>query len=138
MSNAMSRRALRRAVQLPCELVSRFVDEPLLYWATDLTAHGVWLETPFPMELGEEVVLCLRPGVWWHARELMLFAEVTRVASGRDLDARGMALEFLDATAHERRALEAWLRNRPPPIPKRRARSEIQRVLPPPRYLVAA
>ncbi len=124
-------------MELPCELVSRYVDEPLLYWATDLTPFGAWLETPFPMELGEQVVICVRPGVWWHARELMLFAEVTRVASGRELHERGMALAFLDASPHEERALAAWLRNRPPPLPKRRARSQRERELPLPRCLAA-
>lgn len=135
MSN---RRALRRAVQLPCELISRYVDAPLLYWATDLTPYGVWLETRFPMELGEQVVLCLDPGIWWNARELMLFAEVTRVAHNRSFDERGMGLEFLDISAHEQRALTAWLRNRPPPLPKRRARSSQTRGLPMPRHLIAA
>ncbi len=135
MSN---RRALRRAVQLPCELVSRYVDQPLLYWATDLTPYGLWLETPFPMELGEEVVLCITPGIWWNQRELMLFAEVTRISTSRDQGERGMGLEFLDATPHERRALEAWLRNRPPPLPKRRARSSSTRGLPMPMHLIAA
>jgi hypothetical protein len=135
MSN---RRALRRAVQLPCELVSRYVDQPLLYWATDLTPFGAWLETPIPMELGEQVVLCFSPGIWWAARELMLFAEVTRVATHRDVEERGMGLEFLDVTAHERRALDAWLRNRPPPLPKRRSRRDSSRGLPVPRFLIAA
>jgi hypothetical protein len=134
--DARHRRALRRAVELPCELVSRYVDEPLLYWATDLTPFGTWLETPFPMELGEQVVLCLKPGIWWDARELMLFAEVTRVSSAKHPEDRGMGLEFLDATIHEQRALAGWLRNRPPPLPRRRARSaEQDRVLPAPACL---
>ena len=128
---------MRRAVELPCELVSSYVDVPLLYWATDLTPYGLWLETPMPMQLGEQVVVCFKPHVWWSSRELMLFAEVTRVSSCRGQD-RGMGLEFLDISAHERRALEVWLRRRPPPLPKRRARAQSQRKLPQPRYLIAA
>lgn len=138
MTIMSNRRALRRAVQLPCELVSQYVDEPLLYWATDLTPYGIWLETRFPMELGEQVVLCFDPGIWWDSRELMLFAEVTRVAHHRGFEERGMGLEFTDISAHERRALDVWLHKRPPPIPKRRARSSHTRGLPIPRYLIAA
>lgn len=127
------RRALRRAVELPCEVVSRYVDEPLLYWATDLTPYGLWLEAPAPMQVGEQVVVCLQPTVWWHRRELMIFSEVTRVAWHRDAGVRGMALEFIDITPHEQRALSQWLRGRPPRLPKRRARAGGGRALPAPR-----
>ena len=129
---------MRRAVELPCELISRYVDEPLLYWATDLTPFGIWLETPFPMELGEQVVLCFKPSVWWDHRELTLFAEVTRTRGATEVTDRGMGLAFMDITVHERRALATWLRNRPPPLPKRRARSTTGRPLPTPRCLRAA
>ena len=134
----LTRRALRRAVNLPCELVSKYVEEPLLYWASDLTPHGIWLETPAPMELGEQVVLCFQPTVWWHSRSLSLFAEVSRVLWSRAPSERGMALSFLDISQHEKRALSAWLRRRPPPLPKRRARSSSGRLLPMPNFLRAA
>ena len=131
------RRALRRAVELPCELMTKYVDEPLLYWASDLTPHGMWLETPAPMEIGEQAVLCFQPAVWWNSRSITVFAEVCRVTWSRQPHERGMALSFLDITAHEQRALEAWLRGRPPPLPVRRARRSIERVLPMPTYLAA-
>ena len=51
------RRALRRAVDMPCEVISNYVDEPLLYWATDLSPYGLWLDTPFPMAGREQVVV---------------------------------------------------------------------------------
>lgn len=133
----LARRALRRAVELPCEVVSRYLDQPLLYWASNLTAYGVWLETPAPMEVGEKVVLCFRPAVWWEHRELMIFSEVTRVMWARDPEQRGMGLEFMDITVHEQRALNAWLRGRPPPLPRRRPRST-ERELPQPRFLHTA
>lgn len=134
------RRALRRAVELPCEVVSRFIDRPLLYWASDLTGYGVWLETPAPMEVGEQVVVCFRPAVWWGQRELMVFSEVTRVMWARRAEERGMGLEFLDLTVHERRALDGWLHGRPPPLPRRRRVSgtaDGSRALPPPRMHAA-
>lgn len=128
------RRAVRRAVELPCEVVSRYVDQPLLYWATDLSPFGMWLETKFPMQAGERLVVCFQPPIWWRARELMVFAEVVRASSGRD-NARGMAVEFNDLNVHERRTLRGWLRGRPPPLPRRRKRSgESWRPLPRPRF----
>ena len=127
-----SRRALRRAVELPCEVISRHLDEPLLYWASDLTPQGVWVETTAPMPLGERVVVCFEPTIWWCRRELVLFAEVTRVAWTRAPSERGMGLVFTDITEHEQRALAAWLRGRPPPLPRRRARSTSERALPSP------
>ena len=138
--DSQHRRAMRRAVDIPCELVSRHVDSPLLYWATDLTPYGMWVETPIPMQIGEVVVVCFRPPVWWPGRELMVFSEVTRVANqarGRH-GPRGMGVEFLDLPAHERRTLVSWLRRRPPPLPLRRARSgRDPATLPQPLYLKA-
>ena len=125
------RRALRRAVEIPVELISRHVDEPLLYWATDLTPYGMWIETPFPMQPGEEVVLCFQPAVSWAQRELIIFAEVERMTAAQGSGA-GMGLSFKGMTPHEERALSSWLRWRPPPLPKRRCRSMNVRELPPP------
>jgi hypothetical protein len=125
-------------VELPCELITRYVDEPLLYWASDLTPFGLWLETAAPMEIGEQVVVAFKPAVWWQSRELTLFAEVSRVSWTRRMFDRGMALSFVDISAHERRALDMWLRGRPPPLPKRRARTSSSRLLPPPLCLRAA
>jgi hypothetical protein len=122
-SAAAKRRALRRAVELPCDLVSRYLDEPLLYWATDLSPFGLWLETPLPMQLGEQVVLSFQPAVWWPTREITVFAEVVRVTNGRRSPRTGMGLEFLDLDENEERSLGAWLRGRPPPLPRRRKRS---------------
>lgn len=130
-SNVSSRRSLRRAVQIPCELVSSYLDEPLLYWATDLTPHGMWLDTHFPMVVGEIVVVCFEPAIWWWQRPLGIFAEVVRATRGND---SGMGLTFLDITLHEQRALQAWLRGRPPPLPRRRPRTPLRRQLPIPRY----
>ncbi len=130
------RRALRRSVDMPCEVISNHVDEPLLYWATDLSPYGLWLDTPFPMAAREQVVVCFKPPVWWPGRELTLFAEVIRSAGGQG--APGMGMVFLDITAHEQRALSGWLRGRPPPLPKRRRRSSSSITsLPVPRYAIA-
>ena len=137
-AQSQGRRALRRAVELPCDLVSRYLDQPLLYWATDLSPFGLWLETPLPMQLGEQVVLCFQPS-HWRGREITVFAEVVRVANGRRAEAdaatrtTGMGLEFVDLGFDEERALRAWLFGRPPPLPRRRRRSFPLNELPPPR-----
>jgi len=126
---------------MPCEIISGHVDEPLLYWATDLSPQGLWLDTRFPMQAGEQVVVCFKPAVWWPGRELMVFAQVIRASASRarsGLASAGMGLEFLDIDCHEQRALTAWLRRRPPPLPRRRARGVPSlRALPEPRYAVA-
>jgi hypothetical protein len=133
------RRALRRAVEIPCEVVSRYLDEPLLYWATDLSPHGIWLETGLPMQLGEVAVVAFRPMVWWPGRELMVFARVVRAVRARHDALGGMGLEFIDLDGNETRALSAWLRGRPPPLPRRRARTKGSwRALPAPRRGLAA
>ncbi len=135
-----SRRALRRAVDIPCELISRYVDQPLLYWATDLSPFGIWVETTTPMQMGEIVVLSFEPPAGWRNRGLTVFAEVTRVNANRRRHSAadtGMGLEFCDLTCHEHRALQGWLRGRPPPLPRRKRRNaEFERALPPPRYAV--
>ncbi|MBI4704225.1 MAG: PilZ domain-containing protein [Deltaproteobacteria bacterium] len=140
-TRSVARRAVRRAVDLPCELITRYVDEPLLCWATDLSPLGAWIETPGPLWPGEVVVLSLRPIVRWPHREITVFAHVVRIAvSGRGerRDEPGMGLEFRDLNRYEFGALQGWLRHRPPPLPRRRRRLVADHRLPPPRGLVCA
>ncbi len=127
------RNKMRRSVEIPCDIVTRHIDKPLLYWATDLSSDGVWLETRFPMQTGENLVVCIKPPVWWPSRELMLFAEVVRSSSvvARSEQECGMGLVFTDITRHEQRALDGWLRGRPPRLPRRRRRTPPVRGGPP-------
>jgi len=123
-SQRRARRAIRHTVDMPCEVISPRDDEPQLLWATDMSAHGAWLETLGPLDLGEQLVLCFRPGVWWRAREIQVFAEVARTSPGLRVgdDLPGVGLDFLDLTQRERWALRCWLRPRPEPEPHRRGR----------------
>jgi len=109
------RRTTRHRVEIPCELVTSNRDEPELYWATDLSGHGLWLEGAQSLPLGEVVVACVTPGVWWRRREIQVFAEVVRVSYGlRQGDSGpGAGLRFLDLSPAERWALRRWLRPRP-------------------------
>jgi hypothetical protein len=109
------RQAARHSVELPCEVITPDHDAPALMWASDMSAGGLWLQTSEPLPLGSELVVCLRPAVWWRARELMVFAEVARLSRGRrELDdGPGMGIEFTDLTQPERWMLRRWLRPRP-------------------------
>jgi hypothetical protein len=121
--SSFARRSSRHLVDLPCEVVTRQDDEPLLLWATDLSADGAWLEAGARrLALGEELIVCFRPAVWWQEREIMAFAEVARLSRGLrgDDPAPGLGVAFVDLTAGERFALRSWLRPRPERRPARR------------------
>lgn len=89
---------------------------------TDLSADGLWVSTTEPVRAGETVVVCFEPDGWTDG-ELMLFAEVARVMTGRpgsEQPGLGMGLEFTDLTPKQRCSLDLWLRSRRSPIPRRR------------------
>lgn len=139
-----SRRGIRRGVRLDCELVSPREDEPLRFAMTDLSPFGMWVQTADPVRAGEQVVVCFEPRdvdpiperdlPTWALGELMVFAEVARVATSRrrvNEPGVGMGLEFLDLTGSEREALDRWLRPRRAPVPRRRRPTPRFRVSPP-------
>jgi len=93
----------------------------------------MWVEASCPLTVGEVVVVSFQPLVWWPSREITVFARITHVADSAT--GRGMGLELLDLTCHERRALQSWLRGRPPCLPRRRLPTGRGRRLPAPRNL---
>lgn len=107
-----ARRAQRRQLELPCELITKDWDEPVGHRVTDISPYGVWVKTSFPRHVGERLVLCFMAP---HGRELMVFAEVTRRTRARVQDSRpaGMGLEFVDLRPSERVALHRALRKLP-------------------------
>ena len=107
-----ARRAQRRKLDLPCEVITRDWDEPVGHRVTDISPYGVWVKTSFPRELGERLVVSF---VGPHGRELTVFAEVTRKVRSRVGDARasGMGLEFVDLGPAERVALHRALSKLP-------------------------
>ena len=107
-----ARRAQRRRLDLPCEVITRDWDEPVGHRVTDISPYGVWVRTSFPRPLGERLVICFTPP---HGRELIVFAEVTRRVPARAKDSRphGMGLEFVDIRQTERVALHRALRKLP-------------------------
>jgi hypothetical protein len=115
------RRAVRRAVQVECDVVSDHWDEPVPLLATDMSPFGLWLETPFPLEIGEELVIAFTPPGLHD--ELVAIAEVRRVALRRrrtDPPVSGMGVAFTDVEAVAESGIEQGLQGLPPPLPRAR------------------
>jgi PilZ domain len=110
-----ARRSMRRAVEVPCELVSHYADDAIMYRISDLSPYGVWIDTFMPLHPGAEVVVCFRPPFW--RREIPSFARVARIVTGRlrrDRGPMGMGLELTDLSFDERMHIAASLRGIPP------------------------
>ena len=106
-----ARRAQRRAVDVPCEVVSGRWDAPVGHRVTDLTPFGAWVRSSFPLPKGERIVLSFTTP---RGRELTVFAEVKRADSRRDVTRpAGMALEFIGMSRRERHLLARSLWNKP-------------------------
>ncbi len=111
-----ARRSDRRATDVPCELVRRTWDEPIRHQVTEMSPHGVWIQTSFPLAVGEQVVLSFTPPKRSHRHELTVFAQVIRSVRARESDgvrSGGMALQFVDLGKTERRTLQQSLRGLP-------------------------
>jgi hypothetical protein len=114
------RRALRRAVDLPCEILTLDADEPLIGRATNLSPLGVWVEVAQSFVEGEEVVLTFRPPQCADGTELTLYGEVARVQTlwpHWDSPATGLGIEFVGLSPAEFQKLERCLHGLPPPFP---------------------
>jgi hypothetical protein len=106
--NSNGRRGTRHPAELPCKIVSHYWEEAVPHHITQVSTHGAWIDTLFPLHPGAEVVLCFTPPGERH--EITVFANVARVVTGRrkaDRAPLGMALAFKDLTADERVALES-------------------------------
>lgn len=107
-----TRRAPRRKVKMPLDLVSHESDEAIGFELRDLSPFGLWIDTLCPLQEGAEVVVCFEPP---GACPLMIFAEVRRAVTGRrngDCGRIGMGIEFTDITYDEMVMVDHWLRDR--------------------------
>ncbi len=110
-----TRRALRRAARVSCEIVSHYGDEPEIRLASDVSPFGMWIETPMPFHPGAEIVVAFRPPRG-EGREVLVFATVTRIVSGRKRSDRGplgMGVEFSDLGTRDRDEMTRWLADVP-------------------------
>jgi hypothetical protein len=122
-SHEDSRRALRRALKLRCEVVSHYGDVPEAHFATDVSPYGLWVDTAMPLHPGSEVVLGFRPPRY-DGPEMMVFGTVTRVVTGRrraDRGRLGMAIEFRDLTDAQRAIMAESLQGIAPRIERIRS-----------------
>jgi hypothetical protein len=132
------RRSLRRALSLECALQSELWDGLVSFGATDVSEEGLWVDTPYALDLGEELVLSFLPPGAPPGQELWAVAEVARVGLWRrrsDPGPPGMGLAFRYVSAVDRRFLARALVGHPPRLPRRRgppplpgARARLQRV----------
>lgn len=126
------RRSLRRAVAIPCAMQSDYWDGAVTLPASDLSTEGVWIDTPLPLEPGEELVLAFNPPGEPEA-ELWALAEVARVGMWRraqDAWPSGMGLTFTYVSRPDRRLLSRCLVGRPPRLPARRMPPQLPRSTP--------
>jgi len=115
------RRAVRRDLDLQCELVSHYSDEPVEHQVTDVSPFGVWIDTEMPLHPGAEVVLSMTPPSF--GQELTVFAKVARAVTGRrrgDRGPLGMGLQFEDLTHDEQAELTEALIGIPPKLKRNR------------------
>ncbi len=120
------RRALRRSVHVPCEVIALDWGKQVRHFATDLSPYGCWLDTPFPLQPETEVVVAFTPPRWGKQHEVVAFARICRrVRSG---SRRGMGLEFLDASKPDVAAMFRSLRGLPPPFVSERRKTTKQQI----------
>jgi hypothetical protein len=123
-----SRRALRRAVSLECDVLSELWDEPVAHRATNLSECGIWLEASLPLDPGDSVVMSFTPP--HTSTECVVTGLVRRVELYRRAGEQamsGMAIEFVDLEPGAETALAAKLRGLPPPLPRELAISRLRR-----------
>ncbi len=122
-SGFWKRRSLRRAVGLECALQSDLWDGLVSMPISDVSHEGVWIDTPYVLEPGEELVLSLLPPGACPGEEVWAVAEVARVGLWRrrlDRWPTGMGLTFRYLSQVDRRFLTRSLVGHPPRLPVRR------------------
>ena len=122
------RRALRRSVRMPCDVLADVFDEAVAHVMTDLSPFGAWIDTTYPLEPGAELLVALTPpGVIDASQDVVLSGRVARASLGRrrgEVGRSGMGIAF-EASDLERTQLTAALRGMPPPLPSRSIESAI-------------
>jgi Tfp pilus assembly protein PilZ len=106
-----ARRAVRRLVDLECEVYSELWGEAIAYQVTDVSEEGLWIHTDLLLEMGTEVTLTFYPPDW--EEPLYVAGRVQRVELRRrpgDARAIGMGIEFEALRTDERRRLTRSMR----------------------------
>jgi hypothetical protein len=117
------RTVLRRAVRMDCSLLSDVWDEPVPHLATDVSHRGMWVETAFPLGVGEMVLAMFTPPRWTGRYRLMVRGTVRHTELNRrraDPRRAGMGIEFIDVADAIAQQIEDSLIGTPPPLAKAR------------------
>ena len=123
-----ARRSLRRAVCEEVEVLCESWERPALFYARNVSDHGMWIATASPLPVGVEVLLTFPPAQDDGAGSINALAVVRRMSRGH-LGEPGMGVEFLDLDPKERARLIKSLRGLPPPLPKTGHRGAVSREL---------
>ena len=86
-----ARRAVRRLVDLECEVYSELWGEPISHRAIEVSENGLWIQTELLLEVGTEVTLTFYPPDWEEplcVAGRVQRAELDRRAADVDADAR--------------------------------------------------
>lgn len=122
LSTAKDRRALRRRVRIPCQVVREHDFALVSDVCFDLSPHGMRVRSLSPVELNSLLLVSFRvPDAGVH---MDVSARVARVARGRRRGERfaTLGLSFVDLGPLEGAILAARLRGVPPPAPARHLR----------------
>ena len=106
-----ARRAVRRLVDLDCEVYSELWGESLVHRATLVSETGLWIEAELLLEVGSEVTLTFHPPDW--DEPLCVAGRVQRVELRRGAGAgsgAGMGIAFDALRTDERRRLTHSMR----------------------------
>lgn len=115
------RRSLRRAVRVEVEVSSELWDGTVPLVATDLSLHGLWLESDLPLQAGSELWISLLPPHWPCSTPFQARARVERAGMlrrGTDRGRAGMGVSFLALNADQVAHLTRALHGLPPPLPQ--------------------
>jgi len=102
----MQRRALRRRVDLCCDVIARHWDCPVVHHVTEISSCGLRLERSSALDVDETVIVSFDLPWTVVGRRIDVFARVARVDRARSV----VGLEFLDIDPSDAESLDdfAW------------------------------
>lgn len=127
LSAAKDRKALRRRVRIPCQVVREHDFALVSDVCFDLSPHGMRVRSLSPVQLNTQLLVSFRvPDAGVH---MDVMARVSRVAKGRRRGERfaTLGLSFVDLSPLEGAILAARLKGVPPPAPARHLRIDYAR-----------
>jgi len=114
------RRSPRRALHIDCRLECDYWEGALVLQASDVSDEGLWIDTPYALQPGEELVVSFPLPGDPAAERVWAIAEVARVGMWRrrrDEYPAGMALVFTYCSQEDLNRLANSLYGRPPRLP---------------------